>query len=438
MPPEKIYKVTRQYNKEPVSVEDMRKLQEIAENYRQVKNYVYARFGGIGSLAKLYPGYTVQNEMTKSGLREELGLPSVYFYLAVFDALGDIKGQWAKTKEKILELIGRNEGLSPEEKHYLRFLIKINNAFEAVLNQKLVELPVEIQRTHDSLAAQIDMEKMHRYLCRQVRKYHVKQHTDRADGFSVSERAYRYGDHGIYIATKEKRKRIFIPLTDNNRYKCQVYIRLFPETGRIEIHVPVHVSVRCHMGYTNEVGAAMGIHTMLTTDKGCCYGEELGKRQMEYAEWIQRQTRIYNCNRDSNPGRKKYKAKKKRLTEGLHTYINHELNRFLQTEKPQVVYVVKLPKPQTSGNSKRINHGVALWQRGYIRKRLEQKCKEQSIELIEVLGKNISSECSQCGAEGSRKNGIFICKICGYEAGEKENTAGNVLKRGIEGKILND
>ncbi|MBD5521773.1 MAG: hypothetical protein HDR03_11265 [Lachnospiraceae bacterium] len=46
----------------------MRKLQEIADDYSRVKNYVYQRYGGINSLSKIYPGYTVQNEMTRSGL----------------------------------------------------------------------------------------------------------------------------------------------------------------------------------------------------------------------------------------------------------------------------------------------------------------------------------------------------------------------------------
>ena len=76
MPPDKICKTVHQYNKEPIPDEEMQKLLDIAEDYRKVKNYVYVRFGGIGSLSKLYPGYTVQNEMTKSGLRERLGLPS--------------------------------------------------------------------------------------------------------------------------------------------------------------------------------------------------------------------------------------------------------------------------------------------------------------------------------------------------------------------------
>ena len=92
-----VCKTVCQYNREPLSDTDMQKLTDIAGDYRTVKNYVYQRYSGIASLPKIYPGYTVQNEMTASGLRGELGIPSVYFYLAVFDALGDIKSQWTKT-----------------------------------------------------------------------------------------------------------------------------------------------------------------------------------------------------------------------------------------------------------------------------------------------------------------------------------------------------
>ncbi|MEZ3501948.1 MAG: transposase [Lachnospiraceae bacterium] len=433
MPPDKICKTVHQYNKEPISEEHMRKLQEIAEDYKKVKNYVYTRFGGIGSLSKLYPGYTVQNEMTKSGLRGDLGLPSVYFYLAVFDALGDIKSQWTRTKTKVLELIGKNERFSAEQKHYLRFLIKVSNAFEAVVNQEPLRLPEEIQQVHDELAAQVDRESLHRYLRRQVRKFHVKQHTETAEGFFVSEKAYRYQNHGIYISIKEKRKRIFIPLTDNNQYKRQLYIKLYPEQGNIEIKVPVDVAVKSHKDYTGQTGVSVGIQTMLTTDEGHCYGKELGQYQIEYADWMRIQTGIYNRNRSGNPGRKKYGAKKRRLTERMHSYINQELNRFLKSEKPQTIYIAKLPRPQAGGVSRKINNSVAMWQRGYIRKRLIQKCREQSVELVEVFGKDISNECSRCGAFGSRHDGRFFCGACGYDAEDKTNAARNAKKRGMEG-----
>ena len=86
--------------------------------------------------------------------------------------------------------------------------------------------------------------------------------------------------------------------------------------------------------------------------------------------------------------------------------------------------------------NKTINNTVAQWQRGYIRKRLVQKCREQSVEIIEVLGKDISRECSRCGALGEKSARRFICPACGYEVQEKTNTARNVKKRGQGDGVL--
>ena len=436
MDQEKICKTAVQYNKTPVSPEDMAKLQEVAEGYRQVKNYIYARYNGIGSLGKLYPGYTVQNEMTKSGLRDELAMPSVYFYLALFDALGDIKAQWTRTKSKVSGLLTKNETLTEEEKHYLRFVLKTANAFDAALNQRPIRLSPAIQRKWEELAAQVDTGKLHRYLCRQVRKYHVRPHSGTAAGFSATERAYRYADHGIYISTRQSRQRVFIPLTDHNPYSSQLYVRLDPEAGRVEIRAPLTVKAQTHDDYTASVGVSLGMFTMLTTDQGRRYGEQFGAYQTEYAGWMRRQAIRYRCNRADNPGRKKYQARKERYTARLHGYINQELNRFLRTEKPQAVYIAKLPRPQGGGKNGTINYSVTLWQRGYICKRLEQKCREHSVSLIEVLGKDISRECSHCGQAGTRFEGIFHCAACGYQAEEKTNTARNAIRRGRGGKAL--
>lgn len=431
-----VCKTVCQYNEKTVPPEDMAKLLEIAEDYRKVKNYVYQRYAGVGSLSKLYPGYTIQNEMTKDGLRETLGIPSVYFYLAVFDALGDIKSQWTRIKSEILRLTGRNEGFTTEEKHYLRFLLKVNNAFEAVLNHKPVVLKQELQDQYALVAAGVDEKKLQNHLRRQVRKHQVRLHADTAEGFSIAERAYRYADHGIYISIKQKRKRIFVPLTDSNQYKSQLYIKLFPEKSSIEIKVPVYVAIRKHGDYTNNVGLSVGMLTMLTTDEGNQYGEELGSLQTEYADWIRQQTGSYKNNRNDNPGRKKYRNKKRRYEERLHSYINQELNRFLRIEKPQTIYIPKLPRTVGGGVCKKMNHYAALWQRGYIRDRLEQKCKEQSIVIIEVLGKDISKECSQCGGMGKKQEGMFRCLSCGYKTGEKKNAAQNAKKRGQGNKVL--
>lgn len=432
MQTEKVCKTIHQYNQKPLAKADMEKLQEIAADYRRVKNYVYERYGGIKSLSKLYPGYTVQNEMTESGLRGQLNMPSVYFYLAVFDALGDIKSQWTRTKSQVLKLIGRNEGLTDEEKHYLRFVIRVSNTFEAILQQKEIMLPAELEKQYTELAEGVDAKKLHKYLCRQVRKYHVKQHAELADGFAITERAYRYGEHGIYLSIKEKRKRIFVPLTDSNSYKCQLYIKLFPEENNIEIKVPIKMAVRQYADYQNVIGVSVGMKTMLTTDKGHAYGERLGELGAEYALWLREQMAHHSRDKAVNSGRKKYNAKKHRMEERLHSYINHEINRLLQEEKPQIIYIPKLPKSQTGGINKKINYLATQWQRGYVRTRLLQKCKERSIAVTEVFAKDISRQCSYCGAMGNKTNGMFHCEACGYQLAEKINAAQNAKKRGQE------
>ena len=430
MTAETICKTVHQYNKFPISDEDMKKLQEIAEDYRVVKNYVYQRYSGKNSLSKIYPGYTVQKEIGKSNLRERLGLPSVYFNVAILDALGDIKSQWTRTKTSVLKRVNKNENFSEADKHYLRFLLKVSNAFEMVLNDKVIDLKPEVQKKYEELAELVNVKKLNRYLQRQVRKHHVKLYAERAEGFSLTERAYRYNNHGIYITMKEKRKRIFVELTDSNTYVRQIYIKLYPEQKKIEILIPVDVEVKHHPDYTNHVGLAVGMYTMFVTDKGNTYGELLGEYQIQLAEWVREQSKKRAMNRQSNPGRKKYTAKKRRMTEQLHSYINMELNRFLNTEKPEVIYIPKLPKMQKHSGNKAINHSVTMWQRGYIRTRLQQKCREQSIELIEVFGKDISKECSQCGAIESKQNGIFTCSVCGNRMDEKTNAACNAKKRG--------
>lgn len=432
-PGEKLYRTIRQYSKGPVAEGDMEKLLEVAADYRRVKEYVYARYGGKGSLDRLYPGYAVQNEMTAVGLRAELGLPSVYFYLAVFEALGDIRAQWTHTKARVAELAGKNGNLTEQEKHYLRFVLKSGSVFAAVLNGKTVSLPEEIQAAYEKLAEQADEENMRRYLCRQVRKYHVRQiHARQEAAFAASERAYRYGDHGIYISTKEKRKRIFIPLTDNGCYKSQIRIRLSPEERSVEIQVPVETVVKDCKDIGGQVGIALGMKVMLTTDKGNCYGRELGERHIYYADWIREQSSRHGRDGGNNPGRKKYQAKKRRMQAGLHGYINQELNRFLTEENPGEVYMMEPPEAGCSGRGSVWNNRVTLWERGYIRRRLEFKCKELGIRLVEVSGKHIAVICSRCGGRGERRGGLFICGVCGQRSDEKANSAGSVLRRGLE------
>lgn len=433
MSSDKISKTVHQYSMGKIPQDDMEKLQAIAEDYGKVKNYIYQRYGGVKSLSKLYPGYTVQNEMTGSGLRGELGLPSVYFYLAVYDALGDIRSQWTRTKSGILKNINQNANLGPEDRHYIRFVMKIDCLYQSILCGRKADVPAGIRGQYETVSKNVDTNKLNRYLCRQTRKKLSRPHTDRCGGFAIAERAYRYGDHGIYLSVKEKRRRVFVPLTDGNAYKRQLYVKLFPERSAIEIDVPIEVSVRRHEDYENIIGLSMGVWQLFTTDSGAVYGEGFGQLHQELTGFMVSGNRTYAREKHNNPGRKKYEGKKAKLKAGLHAYVNQEINRMIDNESPKTIYIPTFPRNSCAGISRRINYSITLWQRGYVRRRLEQKCREQGIELAEVLGKDISRECSRCGSIGAYEKEIFRCPCCGYETDKKANAARNAKNRGESG-----
>lgn len=102
---------------------------------------------------------------------------------------------------------------------------------------------------------------------------------------------------------KEKRKRIFVELTDSNQYKTQLYKKLYPSQHNPEILSPVYMTPQSHEDYTNVIGISLGMWTMLTTDSGNRYDEELGAHLTAYTDWTREQTGKYNSNQNSNPGR---------------------------------------------------------------------------------------------------------------------------------------
>lgn len=82
-----VVKTVKQYNKYPISPEEMAVLQEIAEKYRKVKNYVYSRYGSSKYISELSPDYRLSRKMNESDIRQQIGIPSKYFEKAKFDAL---------------------------------------------------------------------------------------------------------------------------------------------------------------------------------------------------------------------------------------------------------------------------------------------------------------------------------------------------------------
>jgi len=442
----KICKALHQYSKGKISREDMDTLMDIGHGCMVTKNYVYQRYGGIKSLGMIYSGYAIEAEVKASGFRETIGLPSVYFYASMNRALGDIKIMWAQVKNGINDAASENERFSPEDRHYIRFVMKVNECLASVLNEKPVSLSEEMQAGYEKVIEELNDESgqrvrnLNRYICRQVRKRLYRQHTDNATYFTIKKQGYRYGESngqsGIFLATKVNRQRMFIPLTDTNTYNRMLDIKLNPSDRKIEVVIPLFVKTRQHVDYTNEIGISLGLWNMITTSTGNVYGSEFGKMQQEIAQYILEEN--YQNDRKNISSTKKYRTQKAKMDAALRNYVNMEINRMLEQEKPKVIYMVKLPRNagmsvKGTGNT----YFLKLWKKGVLTERINWKCQGNGVKIIEVMGKGISTECSACGQKGYIKGENFHCPACGFEVNKKINGAQSALNRGKTGKQIN-
>lgn len=452
----KICKSIHQYSRGKIASENMDVLMEIGHGCMVTKNYIYQRYGGIKSLGKLYSGYAIEAEVKATGFREKIGLPSVYFTASVNSALGDIKIMWAQVKSGINEAANKNERFSPEDRHYIRFVLKVNGCFENILNGKPVSLPKEIQPRYESVIAELGDENsqrvksLNRYICRQTRKRLHRQHTDNETYFTIKKQGYRYGEseghHGIFLATKVNRQRIFIPLTDTNVYDRMLDIKLNPQKRTIEIIIPLFVNTKQHDDYTNEIGISLGLWDMITTSTGNVYGSEFGKMQQEISRFILKEN--YQNDQKNISGTQRYLEQKAAMNAALKNYVNRELNRMLTQEKPKTIYMAKLPRNpgMHTGGQRDVQkltkvtgdtHFLRMWKKGFVTERLQWKCEKDGVSIIEVIGKGIGTECSVCGQKGNAKGENFRCPACGFEENKKINGAKNALNRGKTGKQLN-
>lgn len=420
-------------------------LMEIGHGCMVTRNYIYQRYGGIRSLGKLYSGYAIETEVKAAGFREQIGLPSVYFTASVNRALGDIKIMWAQVRNGINDAASKNERFSPEDRHYIRFVVKVNGCLENILNGKPVSLPEEIRPRYESIIAGLGDENgqrvkgLNRYICRQTRKRLHRQHTDNETYFTIKKQGYRYGEsggkHGIFLATKVNRQRIFIPLTDTNVYDRMLDIKLNPQKRTVEIIIPLFVNTRQHEDYTEEIGISLGLWDMVTTSTGNVYGSAFGKMQQEISRFILKEN--YRNDRKSISGTKGYLERKAGMDAALKNYVNRELNRMLAQEKPKTIYMAKLPRNPGMMKGTGDTHFLRMWKKGLVTGRLQWKCEQNGVSVIEVIGKGIGMECSACGQKGTVKGENFRCPACGFEENKKVNGARNALNRGKTGKQLN-
>ena len=134
--------------------------------------------------------------------------------------------------------------------------------------------------------------------------------------------------------------------------------------------------------------------------------------------------------KENNLGLQKYDRQKRREQAKLETYVNAELNRMLETEKPGKIVITRpITVNKTKFKYKPSNRKAAESSRGYVRKRLAEKCQVNGIKLVEINSKGTGMLCSNCGVEGKCLAEGFVCESCGFKSTTALNGARNIEKK---------
>ncbi len=436
-------KIVWQYS-EPLPEETMVFLREIAEDCCKVKNYVYERYSGVKNLNSLTPVYTILNEMRYCGLREQLNLPTVYYELAIADAVTNIKSSWSIVKNKVGEKITANENLSDNDRIYLRTVLKMGSVYAAVLNRQEYEMP------RNATGLDIDVKRLNNLLCRLTRRTLTQPKTDNISSFRISPNGYSYKDGVIRIVCRVPRKRISIPLKDKRTFDRQIQVHI--KDNFVALAVPIEAKVKKHQDYTNTVYIHIGNQDMFTLSNEHVYGTSLSELIYPETERLakknQERHRVYTAYRQNaengnrqktenieanNLGRHKYDSQKEKEKRRTTNFINTEMNRMFRTEKPARIVITKpVTKNKTKLYSKSGNRKLTRNFRGYIRERLIYKCQVNAVELVELNSKGTGRICSVCGAEGKRQGKEFACESCGLRTTIALNSAKNIQQKYME------
>ena len=411
--------------------------------YAKVKKTVYERYGGIGSLGKLTPGYTALNEMRASGMRQELGMPVVYYELAILDALTAIKSRWGILRDTIKRLAAFNENFSKEDRTYIYTILKWSSVYAAILQGEPYEEPNMVKDLP------VDKRRLNNWLRRQTRKRLGKIRVIRDNGFTISPKAgYSYKNGVMKIAGREPRKRVEIPLRDGRQFSRQLHIEV--KEDYIILTAPITKEAFLPEGWTNEIYVHIGNVDALTLSNGHIYGEGLSKLTDVETERLNLKNRLRNQYRSAerkaltdgrvdkaetisvnNLGALKYQRQKERNRVKTENFINAALNKMLAEEKPCRVVITYPIKVSKGGKmAKTAKRKLARSFSGFIRERLQEKCEEYSIEIVKIPSKGTGLICSVCGKTGKTTVGNrFKCEQCGYEATASLNGARNIKKK---------
>lgn len=423
---------------------------------RNIKNYVWSRYNGIGSLLK-QSGWTIRDELIQKDLLSKK-ITKTLSRVAVEQSAATIKSNWTTTKKKVKKAIAQNENLTKDDKHYLYLCLKHTPTLYNILNYKKVDYATDCLKD-----LKVNVHRLNNLLRRYIRRYKTKSYTNKANVILTSN-LYKFDlNNNIFSFTgKKKNSKVTITLIGNiPKLKGTLELVKNQKSNQYYLHVPLDRIIN-KKEITDEseiLGLDVGITDLITLSNGSIYGANSAelfytlsdnlvnknrsrlfsyKRQLEERILTEQEEpekaileqKLKNLE-NNNLGSKKRISKISKYKSRIVSHINCELNKMVKEEDIEEIVREDLNwiSKKKKNVSRKQQNRFSTWSKGVLLERLSVKLAENGIKETIVNPAYTSQVCCKCNHLGSRNGKVFKCLNCNLNIDADFNASINTKKR---------
>ena len=425
---------------------------------RNIKNYVWARYSGIGSLLK-QSGWTIRDELVQKNLLSNK-ITKTLSKVAVEQSASIIKANWTTTKKKVKKAIAQNENLTKDDKHYLYLCLKHTPTLYNILNYKKVDYQTDYLKD-----LKIDVHRLNNLLRRYIRRYKAKPYTKKANVILTSN-LYKFNTNNriFMFSGKTKNSRIEIDLIGNvPKLKGTLELVKNQKDNQYYLHVPLdRIITKKNITSESEIlGLDVGMTDLITLSNGSVYGANSSELFYTLSDNLvnKNRSRLFSYKRkleerilteqdlskksilelklrnleENNLGTQKRSAKIGKYKSRIVSHINCELNKMIKEEDVKEIVREDLSwsnkKRKKRNVSRKQQNRFSTWSKGILLERLSIKLTEKGIKETIVNPAYTSQVCCKCNHLGSRNGKTFKCSNCNLSIDSDFNASIIIKKR---------
>ena len=425
---------------------------------RNIKNYVWSRYSGIGSLLK-QSGWTIRDELIQKDLLSSK-ISKTLSRVAIEKSASTIKINWKATKKKVKRAITQNENLTEDDKRYLYLCLKYTPTLYNILNYKKVDYQTDYLKD-----LSVNIHRLNNLLRRYIRRYKTKSYTKQTNVILTSN-LYKFNPNNneFSFTGKKSYSQLKITLIGNiPKLKGTLELVKNQKSNQYYLHVPLDrfISKKQMTDESEILGLDIGITDLITLSNGSVYGANSAELFYTLSDNLvnKNRSRLFSYKRkleerilteqdlskksilelklrnleENNLGTQKRSAKIGKYKSRIVSHINCELNKMVKYEDVQEIVREDLSWSNKKRKKRNVNrkqqNRFSTWSKGLLLERLSVKLAEKGIIETIVNPAYTSQVCCKCNHLGNRKGKEFKCSNCNLSIDADFNASINTKKR---------